>query len=143
MILALALSGGCIAYEAGGRHGLPPAPPGTQDFSDYKPDQPYSLSKPGFAERSIYSSTASSEGYGVEVRDYLVAPSLPDETLDLEGGAVLEVREGTGEAFVGERRVELHPGVVFTADVGQLLRVIASGKPLALRIWIVAARTAP
>ena len=141
--VVLILGTGCrTAFEEGGKHGLPPAPPGTTDFSDYEPIHPYLPSGNGVAARSMYT-TASQEGYGVEIRDFLVALTYPDADLGLSGAAVLEVRRGAGEAVVGEQRIELRPGVVFTADAGQSLRITARGEPLALRTWIVAPGTEP
>lgn len=134
----LLLSTGCrTAFEEGGKHGLPPAPPGTTDFSDYEPNQSYEMTRPGVAERSMYKTTASQEGFDVEVRDFLVAPAYPAVPLALDGAAVLEVRQGSGKATVGERKVEVRPGTIFTVDEGNSLRLTAQGEPLVLRAWIV------
>jgi hypothetical protein len=137
MAVVLILGAGCrTAFEEGGKHGLPPAPPGTTDFSDYQPIHSFEPSGSGVAERTVYFAP-SDEGYAVEVRDFLVSPEQPEAKLALAGAAVLEVRQGAGEATVRERRIGLRPGIVFTADAGEALRVTARGEPLTLRTWIV------
>jgi mannose-6-phosphate isomerase-like protein (cupin superfamily) len=140
---ALILGAGCrTVSNADGSHGLPPAPPDTTDFSDYEPDHPFEPTKPGVAERSVFTAP-SDEGhtveYTVEVRDFLVAPAQPeaDLAITLADAAVLEVRQGSGEATVGKEKIELRPGTVFTVDAGEPLWLTTRDEPLALRAWIV------
>jgi len=151
--VALILDTGCRSVsDEGGRHSLPPAPPGTTDFSDYQPDNPYEPSGDGVAERSVFTSP-SDQGYAVEVRDVMVAPGKPQVWVRLDGAAVLEVRQGSGEATMikepgceepeCEEKVELYPGFSFTVDAGKKLRVTASDEPLELRTWIVSAGGEP
>jgi quercetin dioxygenase-like cupin family protein len=134
---ALILGAGCRSVSnEGGRHRLPPVPPGATDFSDYQPDHPYEPSGEGVAERPVFSAP-SDEGFSVEVRDFLISPKNPEAPLTLFGAAVFEVRQGSGEATVGKEKITLLPGTVFTVNVGESLHVTASGEPLALRTWIV------
>jgi len=140
---ALILGAGCrTVSDKGAMHGLPPPPPGPTSFSDYQPDHPYEPSGKGVAERSMYS-TASPEGYDVVVRDFLVSPIQAKAELAIAGAAVLEVRQGSGEATVGEREIDLQPGTVFTIGDGESLWLSARGEPLALRAWIVSPRGEP
>lgn len=135
MGVALILSGGCrTAFEEGGKHALPPIPP-DKGFSDYKPDHPYLPLGNGVAKRSVFTTT-SPAGLAIDVQDFLVAPGHPAVDLALAGGAVLEVRQGTGEAVVGEEKIELRPGLVVTVGAEEFLRITARGEPLALRAWI-------
>lgn len=137
--VALILGAGCRSVsDEGGRHGLPPAPPGTTKFSDYEPDHPYEPWGEGVAGRSMFF-TPSDEGYTVEVRDYLVSPRNPESFVRLDGAAVLEVRQGSGAAKVDGEKILLSPGTVFTVDTGKKLYVTANEEPLALRTWIVSA----
>ncbi len=139
----LILAAGCrTVSDQASTQALPPIPPGATNFSDYEPDHPYGPSGDGVAERWVFTAP-SDEGYTVEVRDFLVSPRQPKATLALAGAAVLEVRQGSGEGTVGEEKVELRPGTVFTVDTGTPLYVSASDEPLALRAWIVSAGGEP
>lgn len=155
--VALVLGAGCRSTsEQGGEHGLPPVPPGATNFSDYEPDNPYEPWGEGVAKRTTFTAP-SGEGYIVEVRDYLVSPKYPKALVHIEGGAVLEVRQGSGVATVvkepegveevGEEpvgeAVELYPGATFTMDAGKTLYITASTEPLSMRSWIVSPGSAP
>jgi hypothetical protein len=138
--VALVIGVGCrTAFDAGGKHGLPPARPEATNFSSYQPAAPLVVSKNGVATRSVFTA-ASGEGYEVEVRDVLVSPREPAVDLEVSGGAVVEVRQGAGEATAGGRTTELRQGTVFTVAEGEPLRLSARGGPLALRLWIARAR---
>lgn len=140
---ALILGAGCRSIsDGGGRHSLPPIPPGATNFSDYQPEHPYEPSGEGVAERPVFSAP-SDEGFSVEVRDFLISPRNPEAPLTLADAAVFEVRQGSGEARVGKKKITLLPGTVFTVSTGESLHVTASGEPLALRTWIVSPRKEP
>jgi len=133
---ALIVAAGChTVSDEGGKRALPLPLPEITRYSDYQPDRPFVPSRNGVAERSVFTA-ASGEGYAVEVRDLLISPRQQGADLAIAGGAVVEVRQGAGEATVGERKIELRPGTVFTVGEGEPLHVTARGEPLALRAWI-------
>jgi hypothetical protein len=137
---ALVLAAGCrTAFDAGGKRGLPLARPEATNFSNYRPAAPLVPSKNGVAERSVFSAP-SSEGFSVEVRDILISPREPVVDLVLAGGAVVETRQGAGEATAGGHQLELRQGTIFTVAEGEPLRLSARGGPLALRLWIARGR---
>jgi len=147
--VALILCVGCrTVSEKGGLNPLPPVPPDATNFSDYEPDNPYLPTGKGVAERSVFTASNLEEGYSVEVRDVLVSPAQPAE-ISLAGAAVLEVRQGSGKATVGDqhkqdkKEIELSPGTVFTVDDGEPLWLTAYGEPLALRTWVVSSGGEP
>lgn len=143
--VALILCAGCRTVpvsERSGSNSLPLPPPVPQDgtnFSDYEPKHPYLPTGPGVAERSVYTDH-DLKGYAVEVREVLVSPAQPDAELVIAGAAVVEVRQGSGTATIGEQggqKIKLSPGTLFTVDQGARLWLTAVGEPLALRTWIV------
>lgn len=138
--VALILGAGCRSVsEDGGRQSLPPIPPGSTNFSSYQPEHPFEPSGDGIAERPVFTALGP-EGYDVEVRDFLIAPAQPEAKLAIDGAAVFEVRQGFGEATVGQGKIALRPGTVFTVDDGESLWLTTGGQPLALRTWIVVPR---
>lgn len=120
-------------------HPLPPPPPGEVHFSEYQPDNPFLPWKDGVAGRSVYKTDEPEHpgGLEVEVRDFLVASAWSDAELAIGGAAVFEVRQGSGEAKVDGKTIELHPGTVFTVSEGEKLQVIPGSEPLTFRTWIV------
>lgn len=129
--VALILGAGCRT----------PAPPGPPKFSDYKPSLlAYGPLRNGVAERLVPTDSPPLSGYDVEVRDFLVSPKNPGAAINLANAAVLEVRQGSGEATVKRatetEKIVLLQGTVFTVNARESLNVTAIGEPLALRSWI-------
>jgi len=137
--LILFCAAGCQTTDNGGKVGLPPPRPDATNFSDYKPDAPLTPTRDGLAERSVFTSD-SGDGYVVEVRDFLISPKQASVVVPLNGGAVVEVRDGAGNATVGDRRMEIQRGSVLTVNEGEQLVITAKGDPVTLRTWIARAR---
>ena len=127
----------CKTADTGGKKGLPLPRPDNTSFSDYQPDSPFlPASSAGVAQRKVFQ-TDSGEGYDVSVEDFLISPKSQTAVVPLGAPAVVEVREGSGTATAGERRVELAPGTVFTVSAGESLSIATKGETIALRTWIV------
>jgi hypothetical protein len=119
---------------------LPPPPLGAAHYSDYQPAHPFLPWQGGIATRSVYKTNETEHpgaGLAVEVRDLLISTTQPETVFALDGAAVLEVRQGSGEAMVGGQSLELRPGTVFTVGEGEPLRVIPHSEPITFRSWIV------
>jgi mannose-6-phosphate isomerase-like protein (cupin superfamily) len=145
--VALILGGGCrTVSDEGAMHDLPPPPPGTEHYSDYKPINPFVPSQSGVATRSVYKTDEAEHpgaGLAVEVRDFLVASEWSNAEQAIRGAAVFEVRQGSGEAKVDDKTIELHPGIVFTVSEGEALQIIPGSEPLTFRTWIISPKEKP
>ena len=137
--LIVSCATGCKTTDNGGKSGLPPPPPDATNFSDYAPEAPLTPTRDGLAERKVFTSE-SVDGYVVEVRDFLISPKQPSVVVPLAGGAVVEVRDGVGNASIGDRKLEIQRGTVLTVNEGEQLVIAARGEPVTLRTWIARAR---
>jgi len=140
-VLLLLCTASCQTTADGrGKSGLPPPPPDATNFSDYQPQMPFlPTTNAGVARRQVFQ-TGSGEGYAVAVEDFLISSKAPSATVPLAGAAVVEVRDGAGQATVGERHIELQRGTVFTVAEGESLAISPKGEPVTLRTWIVRSR---
>src|SRR5229473_5249580 len=68
---------------------------------------------PGLLVRTSYVAE-SSAAYRVEIWDLVVGPGKTSAAVKLPGGAVLEVRAGSGTVVIQGKRREFRPGAVFT-----------------------------
>ncbi|HEX4959450.1 MAG TPA: hypothetical protein VF173_01330 [Thermoanaerobaculia bacterium] len=120
-------------------HALPAPPPGAAHYSDYQPAHPFLPWQDGVARRLVYKTDAIENlgGLAVEVRDFLVSSMQTKSIFALDGAAVIEVRQGSGEVMVGEQKLKLLSGTVFTVGKGEPLSVISHGEPITFRAWIV------
>ena len=123
-LVAIAATMSC-ATRANGRGVLPPANPAAFTPSPYQPERPFVAQPDGAAP------------YRAEIRDVLIPPGKTT-TIAHEGVVVVDTREGTGVATVGDRPIDLAAGTTFGLSQGQTARVQNSGKaPLVLRLYVV------
>jgi hypothetical protein len=108
-------------------------------FSDFVPDRPLEPIGPGIAARTVFTGADARQGFGVEVRDFLVAPDKT-VTIPFSGGGLFEVREGSGSATAGGERLALKQGATFSVPEGTALVVTAGPDPLSVRAWIFSGR---
>jgi hypothetical protein len=96
---------------------------------------------PGLLARVNYQSDSTGP-YRVAIWDLLVGPGKRMETpLSLPGGAVFEVRSGTGRIELDGTARELRAGSTFAVHQGTRFVLINAQKevPLALRVSLIAA----
>jgi hypothetical protein len=103
-------------------------------FSKSKSEHPYVAIAVGTLARSRFATTQA--GYAIEVRDLLFAPAQKAEDADMNGAAVIEVRDGTGIVTIGDKAREVTMGTTLTVSQGEKLRIEARGAPLVLRAFV-------
>ncbi len=138
VLTAAAVTLSC-ATGASGTGLLAPADPKTAKPSPYQPDRPFAAQSDGAMARPIFRTDAGAP-YGAEIHDLLVAPGK-SATVAHDGAALVDTREGTGAATVGDRQITLEPGATFGLSQGQTAAVQNSGRaPLVLRVYVVTVR---
>lgn len=93
---------------------------------------------PGLLARVNYQ-TDSTGGYRIELWDLLVGPAKTSEPVKLPGGAVVEVRSGSGRAVIDGQAREITGGATFVVHQGSSL-VLTNGRDdlaLALRVTLI------
>jgi hypothetical protein len=88
---------------------------------------------PGLLARVNYQ-TDSPSGYRIELWDLLVGPAKTSEPVKLPGGAVVEVRSGSGRALVDGQAREITGGATFVVHQGSSLALTNSRDDLALAL---------
>ena len=120
-------------------HPLPEIAANDQNFSSYKPTNPYQEVAANAMSRTIFDA-AGPAGYHVEVRDLRVDAKKTAENISFPGAAFLQVIEGAGAATTGGKRQELNGGGAFSMAQGQTATLQAtSDQPLILRVRLVRA----
>jgi hypothetical protein len=95
---------------------------------------------PGLLARVNYQSDAEGR-WRVAIWDLLVGPGKTSDAVRLPGGAVIEVRGGSGRAIIDGKPREISGGTTFAVDEGSSL-ALANGSTelaLALRVTLIAA----
>ena len=95
---------------------------------------------PGLLARVNYQADAEGR-WRVAIWDLLVGPGRTSDAVKLPGGAVVEVRAGSGRAIVDGNPREIAGGVTFAVDEGSSL-TLANGNTevaLALRVTLITA----
>jgi len=88
---------------------------------------------PGLLVRTSYVAD-SSAAYRVEIWDLVVGPGKTSAAAKLPGGAILEVRAGSGTLVIESKRQEFRPGAVVTISQGSAFALENGRKDLALAI---------
>ena len=95
---------------------------------------------PGLLARVNYQADATGR-YRVAIWDLLVGPGRTSEPVNLPGGAVVEVRSGSGRAVIDGQAREITGGATFVVNEGSSL-ALANGHDdlaLALRVTLISA----
>ena len=77
--------------------------------------------------------------YRIALWDLLVGPGMASEPVKMPGGAVVEVRSGTGRAVIDGQAREISGGVTFVVHEGSSL-ALSNGRDdlaLALRVTLI------
>ena len=131
--LVLVLSSGCGAGSLG--VALLTSPPLEQmRFTKSEPENPYVQVGAGPLARSTFATTEA--GYAIEVRDLLFGPAQKAVDVDLNGAAMIEVRDGAGIVTIGGKTREVAMGATLTVSEGEKLRIEARGGSLVLRAYV-------
>lgn len=108
--------------------------------SSHDPQSASKLTDEGLATRTVCRADGSAI-YDVEVRELVATPGKDCKDVNLNGGALLEVRSGSGLARVAGRTQELRRGSTLELDDGTLVTLEATGNaPIVLRAHVVRAR---
>ena len=93
---------------------------------------------PGLLVRERFVTEAG-PGRRVALWDLLIGPGMRGAPATLPGGAVLEVRAGTGDIVIGDKKRSLRPGASLAVPEGVSLRFVNARRDLgfALRATIV------
>jgi|SRR5579864_1269159 len=119
---------------------LAKATSGEKKFSQYQPKEPYSQLNAGIMTRTLFEA-ATSNGYRVEVRDLLIGPRQRTERISLPGGAVFEIRSGSGILTANGKRQELSPGSTLSLSEGQAFSIDnSSDAPITIRVYLIMAQ---
>src|SRR5882672_1383682 len=110
----------CGGPKSGATGPLPPPPPDQMKASDYQPQKGFVQVSPGLATRSVFVvEPTAKDPYHVDVQDILVAPGKEAVSVPLQGAAILEVRDGSGTATIGQKSQELGAGTTFSVAEGE------------------------
>jgi hypothetical protein len=144
LLSAILFGAGCRhlpGQRAKGVGTLPPPPPPDQiKHSDYKPENPLVQLSPGVASRTLFTADEGAP-YHVELQEILIAPQQRAGNLMLPGGTVVEVLEGEGAAYAGEKRQDLRAHSTFATAEGEPLNIENRGEThLTLRVLVIKAR---
>ncbi len=117
------------------------APPVLAQATDSTPASQFRQFAPGILARTAYVVTASGP-YRVELWDLLVGPGRQSEAEMLKGGAVFEVRAGSGRIELDGKSQELRPGMTFAVPQGVRFAIHNRRDDLgiSIRAVVVAAR---
>jgi len=106
-----------------------------------KPVGLYEQYAPGLLARKAYTADPVGK-YSVELWDLLVGPGMKNEGATLPGGAVIEVRSGSGDAVIDGKSQKIKIGSVFSVAEGVKFSLINSDKenPLSMRAVVIRTR---
>lgn len=88
---------------------------------------------PGLLARARFVADATADRR-VELWDLLVGPGMRSAAATLPGGAVLEVRGGSGRIIIGGREQELRAGATLPIPDGTTFQVVNARNDLGLSI---------
>jgi len=138
LAITATLGTGC---QRGGRSLLPDPPTDQPRLSSYEPTNPYRQLAPGLLSRKIFDAPAAAADAAVEVLDLLIAPGQGATDVRLLGGAVFEVRAGSGVLTTGGKRQDVKTGSTFAVPQGTSFTVENTGElPITLRVFVITAR---
>jgi hypothetical protein len=130
---------GCKQWTERGAKGvgvLPGAPTTGAKYSTTAPVNPFHQYAPGLMARTLYSAP-SGAGYRVEVWDLMVGPGRTADSVSLPGGAVFEVRNGSGVLRTGVKPQDITLGATFSISEGSAFRLEnRSDLPLVMRVHL-------
>jgi hypothetical protein len=110
---------------------------GDQNFSSYKPANPYAEIAPGVLMRTVFQAPGPGQSH-VEVEDIVVDAGKKGENIKLPGAAFIQVRAGAGTGIAGGKPLALPPGASFTVAQGESFTLQStSPQPLVLRVQLV------
>jgi hypothetical protein len=119
---------------------LPEVAAETKELSTYQPAKPYAALNNGVLARTVFQ-TDGPAGYHVDVQDWQVPAGKQADGSSLAGGAIVEVRSGTGSLQSGGQKNDLALGAVTSIPQGQAFTIANTGQvPLILRLYVVSAR---
>jgi quercetin dioxygenase-like cupin family protein len=120
-------------------HPLPEVAATDQNFSAYKPANPYQEPGPNLLSRTVFEAPGPT-GYRVEIRDIRVDAKRKAESVNFPGAAFLQVIEGAGTATIGSKRQELRSGDSLSIGESEQATLEAtSDQPLTARVRLVRA----
>ena len=131
--LVIVFASGC-ATDSRGIALLPSPSQEKMQFSKYEPANAYTRLEGGSLTRSSFATVEA--GYAIEVRDFLFGPALKVVQVDIDGAAILEVRDGAGVARIGDKVQVVEMGATFAVSEGEKLWVEARDGPLLLRAHV-------
>lgn len=112
---------------------LPTRPQGDGIFRQYAP---------GLLARVNYQAESTGR-YRIALWDLLVGPGKSSEPVKLPGGAVVEVRSGSGRAVIDGQAQEISGGAIFVVNQGSSLALTNGRDDLAfaLRVTLISAES--
>lgn len=140
-IITLAAFSACQRPDSDPAATASPTPTVTPFFDQtqtapHEPQNPYQQYAPGLLARTVYKAEPT-ERFAVEMWDLLVGPGKKSEAASLPGGAVFEVRSGTGVITVGGQRRDIKIGATFNVDEGASFQLENSETDNSLSIRVV------
>ena len=142
LFAALALVAAAIAVVAPRAGAQSAAAPGQRQVQPAQPAPPFRQLAPGLLARTRFVADSAGSPR-VELWDLLVGPGRRSGPASLPGGAVLEVRGGSGRISVGGRQArELRPGATLAIPEGASFTIVNARTDLGLsiRATIITAR---
>jgi gentisate 1,2-dioxygenase len=99
---------------------------------------PFKQYAPGLMARTVYKAEQTGD-FEVEIWELLVGPGKKSEAAKVPGGAIAEVRSGTGVVTIGEKRRDLKSGTGFSIDDGEAFQFenTSQEEGLALRLVLI------
>lgn len=148
-LIAMALPAVVLAFACRDQTVETPATPVTTptptiDRAQLAPEaqkNPFKQLAPGLMARTIYKAEQTGD-LEVEIWELLVGPGKKSEPAKLPGGAVAEVRSGTGVVTMADKRRDLKSGIGFSIDDGETFQFENSSQEesLALRVVLIRSR---
>jgi len=133
-LAAVACGAGCRTAE--NTSPLPPTKIQQSKFSDYRPQNPFRLSKAGLLERELFVANKG-PGYKVELRELLVPPKQRVEVFGLPGSAIVDVRGGRGAVRFAKQTREVVGGAHFAIQSGEAVEFDNNGEaPLVMQVYV-------
>jgi mannose-6-phosphate isomerase-like protein (cupin superfamily) len=122
-----------VAVALGAAMALSPGDGAAQAARQIPPKPTYEQLVPGLLARTRFVAPATADRR-VELWDLLVGPGQRSAAATLPGGAVLEVRGGSGRISIGEREQELRAGATLAVADGASFRLVNARNDLGLSI---------
>jgi hypothetical protein len=141
LAVAIVAAQGCQGAPAPAQSQPPATPAAVGPFSEYSPAQPYRQFAVGLLAQTAYVADADGP-FAVELWDLIVGPGQRSEPATLPGGAVFEIRSGTGRVTVAGQDREAPMGATFSIPEGQPFTVVngSADQALTIRATVVRAR---